>query len=73
MNCPPIQKDLPYVSVACDRDGDRYIWGNAVMVQSDGKGLSLCEVQVYAETYGKEQDVCQVRDQYNDANNVIIA
>ena len=46
------------MSVACDRDGDRYIWGNAVKVQSDGKGLSLCEVQVYAETYGKEQDVC---------------
>ena len=36
------------------------MWGDAVQIQikeTKGTALSICEVEVYAETYGKDDDL----------------
>ena len=60
MICSHVYTDLKVWSVACKKAGENYMWGNAVKLQTDADVLFLCEVEVYAETYGKKQDTKSV-------------
>jgi len=53
--CAAVKADeLRIWSVECKKNDENYMWGNAVKIRSDAQILNLCEVQVYAETYGKK-------------------
>ena len=47
-------------SIACKTDAQNFMWGNGVKITgTDNREegiLQLCEVQIYAETYGKMPD-----------------
>ena len=59
--CAVVDTDLKLWSVACKNGNENYMWGNAVKITTDAaKILHLCEVQVYAETYGKKQHLSHV-------------
>ena len=40
-------------SITCKTDEQNFIWGNGVKITADEGILHLCDVQIYAETYGK--------------------
>ena len=47
-------------SIACKTDAQNFMWGNGVKITGTDNHeegiLHLCEVQIYAETYGKILD-----------------
>lgn len=56
VRCAVVDTDLKLWSVECKNGKENYMWGNAVKITTDAaKMLHLCEVEVYAETYGEKQ------------------
>ena len=56
-SCETLKTEVPVWSVECRNGDEPYMWGDAVEIQikeTKAKALSICEVEVYAETYGKD-------------------
>lgn len=53
--CAGVDTELKLWSAECRSGQENYMWGNAVKITTDAKILHLCEVQVYAETYGEKR------------------
>lgn len=54
--CETLRTEVPVWSVECRNGDEPYVWGDAVQIQikeTKATVLSICEVEVYSETYGK--------------------
>ncbi|XP_068724255.1 uncharacterized protein [Montipora capricornis] len=50
--CATVETSLSAWSTECKTNKTAYIWGNAVRIETKAKILKLCEVKVFAETFG---------------------
>ena len=58
--CETLRTEVRVWSVECRNGDEPYMWGDAVQIQikeTKARALSICEVEVYAETYGKNDDL----------------
>lgn len=58
--CETLRTEVRVWSVECRNGDEPYMWGDAVQIQikeTKARALSICEVEVYAETYGKDDDL----------------